>query len=222
MIDHRIAMGYQHNNLGSELADAFHARRKEQAQEAQQSRLAQLLPQAVRGDRNATDQIAGIDPNMFLKLSAEQKAAAKERTNDLVSAVRWADTPEKWEQVIDHYGKEGVDLTKYRGQFGMRDRAMLELGKIGEYLSGQPKPEYRTIEAGGSLIDVSNGNPRVVIAPNDGSQQMGQPAQGGDIQEGATATNPQTGEKIQYRNGQWVPAGGQTASPSGPFPSGGY
>ena len=34
------------------------------------------------------------------------------------------------------------------------------------------------------------------------------------MMEGQTATNPQTGEKVIMRGGQWVPAGGQMASPS--------
>jgi hypothetical protein len=38
-----------------------------------------------------------------------------------------------------------------------------------------------------------------------GSPQQSQPA-AGQISEGATATNPQTGQKIMFRGGQWVPA----------------
>lgn len=36
-------------------------------------------------------------------------------------------------------------------------------------------------------------------------------------QEGATATNKQTGEKLQFRGGKWVPMGGAAASASRPF-----
>lgn len=38
--------------------------------------------------------------------------------------------------------------------------------------------------------------------------RSGMPPQQGGIQEGATATNPQTNEKIIFRNGQWQPVGG--------------
>ena len=137
----------------------------------------------------------------------------------MAAAVRWADSPEKWEQVIDHYGREGVDLSRYRGQFHMRERAMLELGQIGKYLESAPKPEYRTIEAGGSLIDVSGGNPRVVIAPNDGSQQVGAPA---GLAPGKVVNG------FRYRGGNpndrnsWEPIGGQTPPASGAFPASGY
>ena len=33
-------------------------------------------------------------------------------------------------------------------------------------------------------------------------------------QDGQTATNPQTGEKVVLRGGQWVPAGGVAPAPT--------
>lgn len=38
------------------------------------------------------------------------------------------------------------------------------------------------------------------------AQRMGAQSSPGSIQEGATATNPQTGQRIIYRGGQWQPA----------------
>jgi hypothetical protein len=43
------------------------------------------------------------------------------------------------------------------------------------------------------------------------------PQQGGGIQEGATATNPQTNEKIIFRNGRWQPVGGSVGNGTGGF-----
>lgn len=37
------------------------------------------------------------------------------------------------------------------------------------------------------------------------------------IQEGATATNPQTGEKVIFRNGAWQPMGGSVGNGTGGF-----
>lgn len=37
------------------------------------------------------------------------------------------------------------------------------------------------------------------------------------IQEGATATNPKTGEKVKFQNGQWVPVGGGSSNATGNF-----
>lgn len=37
------------------------------------------------------------------------------------------------------------------------------------------------------------------------------------IQDGATATNPKTGEKVKFQNGQWVPVGGGSSNATGGF-----
>lgn len=56
------------------------------------------------------------------------------------------------------------------------------------------------------------------IVPNPGGAAAGAPA--GGYQEGATATNPQTGEKIIFRNGAWQPMGGTAGNGGGGFPTG--
>lgn len=56
---------------------------------------------------------------------------------------------------------------------------------------------------------------QVVIQPNTGDAQTGASASG--VQEGATATNPKTGEKIQFKGGQWVPMGGGGSNATGGF-----
>lgn len=164
-------------------------------------RLSELLPQAMQGDQNAITQLYAVDPNMALKMDEHQREAAKAVTADLTAAVRWADTPEKWQQVQQHYGQKGVDLSPYR--FEDREQGLLALGKMNEYLSSAPKAEYRTLEPGGSLIDVSGGQPRVVIAPNDGSYQTGQPVGGG---------LPRVTDQQSY---DAVPPGAQYMTPDG-------
>ena len=62
------------------------------------------------------------------------------------------------------------------------------------------------------------GRTEMVIVPNTGGYAPGAPVNaGGGVQEGATATNPQTGEKIQFRGGQWVPMGGGSGNATGGF-----
>lgn len=56
----------------------------------------------------------------------------------------------------------------------------------------------------GQLIQVQN--PFTAGAPQDGG-----------VQEGQTATNPQTNEKVIFRGGQWVPAGGGASNGTGGF-----
>lgn len=164
-------------------------------------RLSELLPGAVKGDRDSIDQLYQVNPEFAMKLDEHQRKQARAELEDLSSAVRWADTPEKWQQVQQFYGKH-ADLTPYT--FENRERALMSLGLLGKYLEDAPKPEYRTVEAGGSLIDVSGGNPRVVIAPNPGGKPLGSPVE----QAGPTPPLPPG----------FVLDGGPTASQSGGFP----
>lgn len=59
---------------------------------------------------------------------------------------------------------------------------------------------------GVALFNPNTGQVSSLIQPNPGGVEAGTPV--GGVREGATATNKQTGQKIQYRNGQWVPIGG--------------
>jgi len=80
--------------------------------------------------------------------------------------------------------------------------------------SGRTK--YFPMTENGSLAAVVPGQaPRTVIAQNPGDMPMGAPAT--VYSEGQTATNPQTGQKIQFRNGQWVPMGGGVSNGPGNF-----
>lgn len=76
------------------------------------------------------------------------------------------------------------------------------------------------VQAGGAVYtnDPLNGFAPGIV-PNPGNAPAGASAQGG-IQDGATATNPQTGERIIFRNGQWQPMGGTAGNGGGNFPPG--
>jgi hypothetical protein len=203
----------------------------EQQQEYRQKqedrrRLADLLPQAAHGNQGAIDQIAGLNPELFMHLDDRQREQAKAEVSDLGAAVRWADTPEKWQYVQQHYGQKGIDLSQY--QFQDRERGLVALGQIDSYLKDAPKPEYRTIEAGGSLIDVSGGNPRVVIAPNPGGHDVGTPYGGGSVPQQAAdylKSHPELAPQFDQKYGQGASQkilGGQTQPASGGFLGGPY
>ena len=92
----------------------------------------------------------------------------------------------------------------------------------------EPTPEERLVEWANSLPPdqreqalqtLDQFRPKMIGDPLSGYQFAPRPSgPTGGIAEGATATNPQTGAKIQYRNGQWVPMGGGASNGTGGFP----
>ena len=87
----------------------------------------------------------------------------------------------------------------------------------------QPKPGYREVKTGDKIQTFETADGRIVGEPiatadrfNPNASGFGIPMDGfggppavqpdGGISEGQTASNPQTGEKIVFRGGQWVPA----------------
>lgn len=161
-----------------------------------------------------------MDWQKQLHADAQDKAkreAIEKGLEDMAAAVQWADTPEKWAQVTQHYGK--YDPTLAQVPFEQRESALIQLNQMGDYLKNT-KPDIRAIEPGGSLFSVApDGGVKELVRANPGSAAPASPV-GAGPQEGATATNPQTGEKIEFRNGAWQPMGGTAGNGGGNFPSG--
>jgi hypothetical protein len=210
-----------------------------QMQEEQQNkkRLADLLPQALNGDKGATAQIAGINPELFMKLDDRQREQAKAELSDMTGAVRWAmsdpaQRAQRWNQVVDFYSQHIPGVAQYRDHPEMAEGALMQLGQIGEYLKpqGAEQPssvrEYEYAKSQGfkgSYMDFTNQKGGPLVANNgDGTftlipRTMAGPqpsASNGEI----TATGP-NGEKVRLnpQTNQWEPIGGQTPSASGGF-----
>jgi hypothetical protein len=231
---------------------------RQQQQEAQgRKRLGDLLPQAMGypgaiGEGGATQQgsqsdamreIAGIDPKLFMDLNEHQRKQAADEVDEVVGAVRWADTPEKWQQVQQRYGQMGHDVSGYT--FENREGYLLQLGKMGEYLKGAPKADNQTSDIQnyeyakrdgytGSFVDYKNefASPLIFDVNGDGANDM--------IPRGRGRQQPQSedlprvsgeadynqlrpGQRFITPDGQVrVKRGGPTQPASGNFPSSGY
>jgi hypothetical protein len=230
----------------------------QQRQEAQgRKRLGDLLPQAMgypgaMGEGGATQQgsqqdamreIAGIDPRLFMDLNEHQRKQAADEVDEVVGAVRWADTPEKWQRVQQHYGQMGHDVSGY--SFENREGYLLQLGKMGEYLKSAPKAgeqpssvreyEYAKQQGyDGSYVDFKGefAAPLIFDVNGDGANDMVQRGRGRQqpqsedlprVSGEADYNQLRPGQRFITPDGQVrVKRGGQTASPSGPFPSSGY
>lgn len=112
-------------------------------------------------------------------------------------------------QALSNYGKIAIDR-------GFQPGTPEFTAFVAQAWEADNRKVVPVTEGGGAFVLGTDGQFRPAIVPNTGGAAPGSPA-GGGVQEGATATNPQTGQKIQFRNGQWVPMGGGTQS-SAPRP----
>jgi hypothetical protein len=147
----------------------------------------------------------------------------------LSAAVRWADTPEKWQYVQQHYSQKGIDLSPYR--FEDRERGLVALDQIGGYLKGDGNPtnfqrEYEFLQgkdpsladkylrgkAEGPPLVANNGDGTFTIIPRGFTGQQPPP------EDEVTATGP-NGQKLRLnrQTNQWEPMGGPSPGGSGGF-----
>lgn len=189
--------------------------RQATAKQQQEQAAAQLRMKAAQGDAGALQQLVGIDFDSWKSLDGSLKQKVKAQ-NDYIgqAALRISQLdpqaqPAAWDQAIAQGVQAGyTDLQKYAGQYSPQalQGAIDNAGLVEKFIS-LAEPKYLSIPAGGTLVDTRN--PQAVQSFQAGAPEA--------IREGATATNPQTGEKIQFRNGQWVPVGGGSGNATGGF-----
>ena len=119
------------------------------------------------------------------QMTSDQRKAAMEENARFGEAIKWADTPEKWDQAVDYFASNGIaGAEKYRGRFDQREALALEIGQIGSLIQEAEKgvvmapgsrlvdprtgrllaeapdrPDYRTVGEGQTLVQVGGGAP---------------------------------------------------------------
>lgn len=180
--------------------------RQQQTALQKKTQIESLRQKAAAGDQQAMSQLAGVDLEGFDKLDEISRRRAKENIEVLGQIALAADTPQKWDAYVDQLGPQ---FAQYRGQFSQREGIIARANLIKDYLS-QNEPKYMAAPQGAGLINVKD--PAAIAAWNAETVQ-----QTPQIQDGTTATNPQTGQKIILRNGQWQPMGGSVGNDAGGF-----
>lgn len=143
---------------------------------AEQARM--LAGQAVQGNQGATDQLAGVDPQLWKSLTDQQQQAAAEKVKMIGNMAQWADTPDKWDHAINWAIQNGhPELAQYRGQFSPENRmqAIAAAGQFAQFVANN-RTRYQVIPEGGKLQGFdAMGNP-MQEAPAQAPQAPPEPA----------------------------------------------
>jgi hypothetical protein len=207
-----IATQAQNGQLRSMQIDALRRKQETDAEEAERTAM-----------REQAGMIAKLTDGVQDEASYQQRRQAALAYGMDPSAI-----PETYDpQFVQTYNVLAHTLLKPDGEAKLTTTAQ-ELRDAG-YQPGTPEfitamrqrldmrdSKVISAQAGGQAGLYGPGGYKPIIAPNDGSAPAGSPV-GGGVQEGATATNPQTGEKLIFRGGQWQPMGGGAGNSVGGF-----
>jgi hypothetical protein len=200
--------------------------REDQTKRQQAAQVAELTRRAAAGDPDALRELAPIDLDAWAKLDARQREHIK-RGVDYVGQAALAISklpPDQRAAAWDEYAQRGVEqgFTELADEVGgyseeALQSALAEAGLVRQAIEMAEPQEFNVGPGEGRYQrDPITGGISTVIAPNPGDAAPFSPV-GGVVAEGATATNPQTGEKIIFRGGQWVPTGGGASNGAGNF-----
>lgn len=170
---------------------------------------------------------------------ASQQQAATNRLKNIATLARGVKDETTYQRALQIAQQMGIDTTGapanydpawvaqqaqtyefFAGEDGQK--ALSDAGKRATDMGYQPgTPEFSAavteiVKAGLAKPYIDEKGQTRLYQP---SLTFGAAAQQGEdaVQEGATATNPQTGEKIIFRNGQWQAAGGGGGNATGGF-----
>ncbi len=126
---------------------------------------------------------------MLGKLNKEQREHVESGLKDMHAAVQWAQNPQDWERVKQHYAQFAPEIASI--PFEHREQALIKIGQLGEYLKAQEAhnkpinmaPGNELVTATGSILHQTPFAPRTVTVgegqkvveynPNGGGQGGG-------------------------------------------------
>lgn len=151
------------------------------AQEQQQ----RTIGDALTGNQAARNQVAYFDPNLYLKLQGEERKQAKEGLAAIAQVALYADTPEKWNDIV---GRMGPEAAPYAGRFADREAIIAQAGQMQAYMEEQ-EPKIGYVPDGATAYSKNAAGESVLQALN-GAQPQHQPqAQTVDKETGKQMVN---------------------------------
>lgn len=219
----------QYPNAGQAFADSF-----KQGMQDRQKNIAKAAMAALVKDPtnvNALGALAKVDPEKAMEFRKVQlqygQKSDEEWKKTIAGAAKMADTPEKWDGIVDQFVAMGhPEAAQLKGKFSPQLRsAYMAQGGVSEDNPNSAEVVVTPQPGAPALIyNKATGQTRMLVAPNDGSHPVGAPAQNlpqvGD-QTSYDAVPP--GAQYMTPDGHIRVKGGQTGSaPSGGFPGAYY
>jgi hypothetical protein len=160
---------------------------RDQRQQQAEHQRQQVTAGALRGDQGSMDALAGINPDMWMKLDDRTKQSVAKATNFMAqSGLQIGQLPEHergpaWESAVRQAESMGLDIpTQYERYTPQAfNAAMAESGKMAEFLDSM-KVEWKSVGEGGLIpvsaatgLRVDQGSPTFAQQPTQQSQSQG-------------------------------------------------
>ncbi len=176
-------------------------------QQQAEAQTADLTARALQGDDAALTELATVNFERWKSLDGTMKQKATEETQVLGNAaLDLLNRPyEQRRGLIIAYAQQFPDSAEKINEVAFLPqseqdaalRAVVAEAKMVDKLITMERPSYQAIPEGGTLVNTRD--------PAAVQQFQGGGATQPSIAEGQTATNPQTGQRIVFRNGAWRP-----------------
>jgi len=195
-----------YNPQAAQRQQVINQRERAAQQEAQQkSMTAELVRAAMAGDEAALDELAVVNRAAWKDINSDQQEQIVRESETLgQAALDILQVPfEQRQGRIIQYAQQFPQYAEQINELALLPQEHQDLALRGVVIDARmvgklhqmERPRYQAIPSGGTLVDTSN--PQAV-------RQFQSEVQGG-YTEGQTATNPQTGERLVFRNGSWRP-----------------